>query len=72
MKKIILAILLIIIVAGTGIPFFNGIIVKKAVQQTFSNINKMYAEKGYKISTYIWDGKAFFTVDTIKTENRYC
>lgn len=56
MKKIILAILLIIVVAGTGIPFFNGIIVKKAVQQTFSNINKMYAEKGYdiefKISQY--------------------
>ena len=56
MKKIILAALLILILAGAGVPFVSGIMMERTLKQTFSDINQIYQDKGldlsYEISEY--------------------
>ncbi len=49
MKKIIFTIGLIIILAGAGLPFFNGIMMERIIKQSFDEINRRNAEKGSDI-----------------------
>lgn len=53
MKKIIVAIVLIIIVAVVGAPFFSGIIMQRVVKQAFEDINQTYAATGSLVSVEI-------------------
>jgi len=53
MKKIIFAIVLIIIVAVAGAPFFSGLIMERIVKQTFKEINQTYAATGTLVSVEI-------------------
>ena len=53
MKKIIFAVGLIIILAVAGAPLVSGFIMERIVKQSFSDINKMYAETGSDISVEI-------------------
>jgi len=49
MKKIIFTIGLIIILAGAGLPFFNGLMMERIIKQSFDEINHRNAEKGSDI-----------------------
>jgi len=53
MKKIILAVILIVILAGAGTPFFSGLVAEQMVKKCFSDINKRYADAGSDISLEI-------------------
>jgi uncharacterized protein YdgA (DUF945 family) len=53
MKKAITALVLILILAGVGIPVFNGIMMERTLKQMFSQINQMYEETGAGISCEI-------------------
>ena len=50
MKKIIVGVLLLIIVAGVGAPFVSGLMMEKIVKQAFSNLNMMYSDTGSDVS----------------------
>lgn len=53
MKKIIVGVLLLIIIAGVGVPFVNGLLMEKVVKRSFSNLNTMYSDTGADVSTEI-------------------
>ena len=50
MKKIIVGVLLLIIVAGVGAPFVSGLMMEKIVKQAFSNLNMMYSDTGSDVT----------------------
>lgn len=50
MKKIVVAVLLLIIIAGVGAPFVSGLMMEKIVKQAFSNLNTMYSDTGSDVS----------------------
>lgn len=50
MKKIFVGILILIIIAGVGAPFVNGLMMEKIVKQAFSNLNTMYSDTGSDVS----------------------
>ncbi len=49
MKKIIFAVVLILILAGAGTPLFKGLMMEKIIKQSFDEINQRHAEKGSDI-----------------------
>ncbi len=53
MKKIIVGILLLIIIAGVGAPVVNGLLMEKVVKQSFNNLNTMYSDTGADVSAEI-------------------
>ncbi len=53
MKKIVVGILLLLVIAGIGVPFVNGLVMKKIVEKSFANLNSMYANTGSGVSTEI-------------------
>ncbi|MCP4337978.1 MAG: YdgA family protein [Desulfobulbaceae bacterium] len=63
MKKIVVAVLLLIIIAGVGAPFVSGLMMEKIVKQAFSNLNTMYSETGSDVSIEMmqYDRKIFST-----------
>jgi hypothetical protein len=46
MRKIILAIGLIIVLTGAGTPIFSGLMMERIVKQSFDEINQQHVEKG--------------------------
>ena len=46
MKKIIVPVVLLIIVAVISIPFVSGLIMERSIRSTFENINRFYADNG--------------------------
>lgn len=50
MKKILLAIVLILALAVIGIPFISGLMMERSIRQSFNEINKMYADTGVDIT----------------------
>jgi len=53
MKKIIFVVVLIIIIAGTGVPIFSGLMMERIVKQSFNDINQMYVDTGSDLSVEI-------------------
>lgn len=53
MKKVIIIIGLIIIVAGVGTPFVNGLVMERIVKQSFGDINQMSVDAGSDFSIEI-------------------
>ncbi|MBU1344586.1 MAG: YdgA family protein [Proteobacteria bacterium] len=53
MKKIIVVVAGIIILAVIGTPFFNGLIMERVIRQAFGDINRMHAETGSDVSIEI-------------------
>ena len=63
MKKIIVGVLCLIIIAGAGVPFVSGLMMEKIVKQAFSNLNTMYSNTGSDVSIELmqYDRKIFST-----------
>jgi uncharacterized protein YdgA (DUF945 family) len=53
MKKVLVGILLLLVIAGVGAPFVSGLMMEKIVKKSFSNFNSMYSEAGYDVSVEI-------------------
>ncbi len=53
MKKVVVGILLLGIVAAVGVPFVNGLAMERIVKKSFTNLNGMYADTGSGISIEI-------------------
>jgi uncharacterized protein YdgA (DUF945 family) len=53
MKKIVIGILLLLVIAGIGVPFVNGLVMEKIVKKSFANLNSMYANTGSGVSIEI-------------------
>ncbi len=53
MKKILAGIVLILLAAGLGAPFVNGLLAERQIRETFDKINKMYGETGLGITVEI-------------------
>ncbi|WP_457552715.1 DUF945 family protein [Desulfobacula sp.] len=53
MKKISLAVLVIILLAGAGTPLFKGLMMERILKQAFEKINQRNADKGFDISLEI-------------------
>lgn len=53
MKKIILGVGVILIVAGLGSPFISGLVMERVVREAFGNLNKVYADSGHDVSAEI-------------------
>jgi uncharacterized protein YdgA (DUF945 family) len=63
MKKIIVGAVLLLAVAGVAVPFVNGLVMEKMIEQTFGNLNSMYAATGSDVSVEIlrYDRHVFST-----------
>ncbi len=46
MKKSIFIVILIVLLAGTGMPFINGLVMEKIIHNSTDNINQMYEDSG--------------------------
>ncbi len=53
MKKIGIAIVFIILIAGIGSPIFSGIMMERVVTESFEDMNKMYADRGSDVALEI-------------------
>lgn len=53
MKKIIIGIVVLIVIAGVGVPFVSGLVMEKTVKQSFSNLNTIYTDSGTDVSIEI-------------------
>ena len=53
MKKIAIAVIILLIIAGVFIPFVNGIILEKIVRQNQSDVNEIYSETGSDVTLEI-------------------
>ncbi len=53
MKKTILAVVLILLLAGTGTPFISGLMMERTLKEVFNDINQMYSDTGSDISIEI-------------------
>ncbi len=53
MKKIGIAIVFILLIAGIGSPIFSGMIMERVVKNRAENMNKMYADQGSDIDIAI-------------------
>jgi uncharacterized protein YdgA (DUF945 family) len=53
MKKIIIGIVILIVIAGVGVPFVSGLVMEKTVKQSFSNLNTIYSDSGTDVSIEI-------------------
>ena len=53
MKKAVLAVVLILLLAGAGTPFMSGLMMEKTLKQVFNDINQMYSDTGSDISIEI-------------------
>jgi uncharacterized protein YdgA (DUF945 family) len=63
MRKIIVGVLLLLIIAGVGAPFVSGLLMEKIVKQSFSNLNTIYSATGSGVSIEImhYDRNIFST-----------
>ena len=53
MKKILAGIVVILLAAGLGAPFVNGLLAERQIRETFDKINKMYGDTGLGITVEI-------------------
>ncbi|MCG8687769.1 MAG: YdgA family protein, partial [Desulfobacterales bacterium] len=53
MKKVVLAVVLILVLAGAGTPFLSGMMMERTLRQSISDINRIYSETGSDISLEI-------------------
>ena len=53
MKKIVAGIFLLLIIAGVGVPFVNGLVMENIVKKSFANLNSMYSDTGSGVSIEI-------------------
>ncbi len=53
MKKIILAVVVLLIIAGSCTPFFSGLLIEQIVKRTVGDVNQMYADTGSDMSVEI-------------------
>lgn len=53
MKKIIIGIVFLIVIAGVGAPFFNGLVMENIIRESSSNLNTMYSDTGSGVSVEI-------------------
>lgn len=53
MKKVVVGVLLLGLVAAVGVPFVNGLVMEKIVKKSFTNLNTMYADTGSGVSIEI-------------------
>lgn len=53
MKKIVAGIFILLIIAGIGVPFVNGLVMEKIVKKSFANLNSMYTDTGSGVSIEI-------------------
>ncbi len=66
MKKAIVVIVLIFLLAGIGTPVLSGILMERTLKQTIRQINQMYAETGTGLSYEIIDyDRRFFSSEIV-------
>ena len=53
MKKIVAGIFILLVIAGVGGPFVNGLVMEKIVKKSFANLNSMYSDTGSGVSIEI-------------------
>ncbi len=53
MKKIVIGIFVLIVVAGVGAPFISGLVMERVVKRSFNNLNTMYTANGSDASIEI-------------------
>lgn len=53
MKKIIIGIVVLLIIAGVSAPYFNGMAMEKIIRNTQQDMNTMYADKGSDVTVEI-------------------
>ncbi|WP_319588313.1 DUF945 family protein [uncultured Desulfobulbus sp.] len=53
MKKILAGIVVILLAAGLGAPFVNGLLAERQIRETFDKVNKMYGDTGFGITVEI-------------------
>lgn len=70
MKKIIVGVVLILVVAGIGTPFVTGLIMEKMIKQSYGDINKIYTDTGSGISIEILQYDRGFSASTIQWKVR--
>lgn len=68
MKKIMLALVLILLIAGIGAPIFNGMMIERVVKNVVDNINTGYAATGADIELRIVQYDRSFLSSKIQLE----
>lgn len=53
MKKIVIVVGGILVLAALGSPFFSGLIMERVVRDSFNNLNQRYAESGHDVRAEI-------------------
>jgi uncharacterized protein YdgA (DUF945 family) len=53
MKKIVIGVVVILIVAGLCSPFISGMVMERVVREAFGNLNQMYTDSGHDVSVEI-------------------
>lgn len=53
MKKVVVGVLLLLIIAGVAAPLVSGLVMERIVKQSFNNLNTMYTEIGSGVSIQI-------------------
>lgn len=66
MKKIIIALGIIVILFGAGTPFINGFILEHIVLESIDNINRMYADSGQDTKLEVQKYNRGFASSTIE------
>jgi len=66
MKKFIIVFAVVLIGAGAGIPYFNGLIMENIVRRSMQNINQAYADSGSDIKLEIQEYERGFSRSIIE------
>jgi len=53
MKKIVIVVGVVLVLAGLGSPFISGVIMERVVRDSFANLNQRYAESGHDVRAEI-------------------
>lgn len=53
MKKIVIVVGVVVVLAGLGSPFISGVIMERVVRDSFDNLNQRYAESGHDVRAEI-------------------
>lgn len=71
MKKNVVGVLLLLIVAGVGAPFVTGLLMEKIVKTSFANLNTMYADTGSDVSIEIMQYDRKFSTSEIEWKMKF-
>jgi len=65
MKRIIIAVVVLVAVGAASFPFINGLLMEKVVKQSFQDANNLYSDSGSDISIQIIDYRRGYSTSEI-------